>query len=167
MIYKRYKGMNSWILLTLLFSLVLYISGLFFMRCVVAQHIDVFKLDFSKKGEEDKKLEVDFIDVEDSIKYTVAIEKEKLGNKDFNVYDLELLEIPPEDLNKFLWHQVECLIEENISQSHTRKAGTLKCTRSRSGTLYWLADGKKYVHWGRWSFWNCTKTKEEEGGMVK
>lgn len=154
---KRYKDINSWIFRTLLFPIVLSISCLFFVRCVVAQHIDVFKLDFSKKGEEEKKLEADLIEVEDSIKYTVAIEKEKLGNKDFNVYDLELLEIPPEDLNKFLWHQVECLIEENISQSQTRKAGPLKCTRSRSGMLYWLADGKKYVHWGRWSFWNCTK----------
>ncbi|MGR3176646.1 MAG: hypothetical protein ACUZ8E_01150, partial [Candidatus Anammoxibacter sp.] len=66
-------------------------------------------------------------------------------------------EIPPEDLSMFAWHIVEVFTEKEIDQTQTREAGDLKCSRSRKGTMYWLADGKKHVNWGMWTFWKCTK----------
>lgn len=139
-----------------LFCSILAVSICFVANNVSAQHIDVFNIDFDKKKKEEAK-ETGFIEVVEYTKYKIAIEKEKLDKNDFNVYDLEMIEIPPEDLSKFAWHQVECILEEEISQSQTREAGDLKCTRSRKGTLYWLSDGKKHVNWGAWSFWKCAK----------
>ncbi|MGR3318638.1 MAG: hypothetical protein ACUZ8O_09175 [Candidatus Anammoxibacter sp.] len=126
---------------------------------VSAQHIDVFNIDFDKKNKKNKNKnkETGFIEVVEHTKYKVAIEKEKLEKNDFSVYDLELIEIPAEDLSRFAWHTVEVFTEKEIEQTQTREAGDLKCTRSRKGTMYWLSNGKKHVNWGIWTFWKCTK----------
>lgn len=126
-----------------------------------AQHTDVFNIDFEKKDRNEVKGK-GFIEVEECTTYKVAVEKEKLDNNDFSVHDLELIEIPPEDLSKFAWHIDPVILEEEIVQTQTRTAGNLDCTRSRHGTLYWMGNGKKHVNWGQWSFWKCAKDDKEK-----
>lgn len=138
-----------------------FIAAYFSIQNVSAQHIDVFNIDFDKKKKKETK-ETGLIEVVEHTKYEIAVEKEKLDNNDFSVYDLEMIDIPEEDLSKFAWHTVELFLEKEITQSQTREAGDLKCTRSRKGTLYWLANGKKYVNWGAWTFWKCTKGEKDE-----
>lgn len=129
---------------------------------VSAQHTDVFNIDFEKKKKRNEKKDIGYLEVEEKIIYSIAIEKDKLDNNDFSVYDLEMIEIPEEDSTKFAWHQIECTLEKSITQTQIRSAGDLECDRSRKGTLYWLADGKKHVHWGAWTFWKCIKGDDDK-----
>lgn len=148
-----------------LFFLIFAVSFCFAVKDTQAQHVDVFKMDFGKdkKDKKDSELETGYIEVNDCTTYKIAVEKEKLDNKDFSVYDLELFDISEEDLSKFAWHQVPVIKEDDIVAIQTRTAGDLECKRSRSGKLYWLSDGKKHVNWGIWSFWKCDRdeTKKE------
>ena len=149
-----------------LFFLIFAVSYCFVVKDIQAQHVDVFKIDFGKDKKEKKEseLETGYIEVNDCTTYKIAVEKGKLDNNDFDVYDLELFDIPEEDLSKFAWHQVPVIKEDDIVEIQTRTAGDLECKRSRSGKLYWLEDGKKHVNWGIWSFWKCDRgeTKEKQ-----
>ncbi len=129
----------------------------FSAKNVNAQHTDVFNIDFDKTKTDKEKIKKGSIEVTECVTYNIAIDKEKLDKNDFSVYDLELLEVPTEEFSKFAWHQVNLITEEPISETQTRQAGHLNCSRTRKGTLYWVADGKKYVHWGHWTFWKCDK----------
>ena len=155
---KRVYGIKC--LLVALSLAGIYVSIV--INSVSAQHTDVFNIDFEKKKKKKEKKNVGYIEVEEKIIYKIAIEKEKLDNNDFSVYDLEMIEIPEEDSTKFAWHQIACTLEKSITQEQIRSAGDLECDRSRKGTLYWLADGKKHVHWGAWTFWKCIKGDDDD-----
>ena len=158
---KKFAEMKNVKLVIFLCCAVSFIAACYSIRNINAQHTDVFNIDFEKKKKKESK-DTDLIEVVEHTKYKIAVEKEKLENNDFSVYDLEMIDIPKEDLSKFAWHTVELFLEKEITQSQTREAGDLKCTRFRKGTLYWLANGKKHVNWGAWSFWKCTKGEVEE-----
>lgn len=158
---EKMAKMKNITFILFLFCAVSLITDCFSIQNISAQHTDVFNIDFEKKKKKESK-DTDFIEVVEHIKYKIAVEKEKLKNNDFSVYDLEMIDIPKEDLSKFAWHTVELFLEKEITQSQTREAGDLKCTRSRKGTLYWLSNGKKHVNWGAWTFWKCTKGEEKE-----
>ncbi|MGR3221174.1 MAG: hypothetical protein ACUZ8H_15370 [Candidatus Anammoxibacter sp.] len=162
MITRKIPGIKNLVLVLSLFCFVLSAFVSTAINNVSAQHIDVFNIDFDKKNKKKKKnKETGFIEVVEYTTYKIAVEKEKLEKNDFSVHDLELIEIPSEDLSKFAWHIFEVFTENDIDQTQTREAGNLKCIRSRKGTMYWLSDGKKHVNWGRWTFWKCTKDGED------
>lgn len=150
---------------------IIVVSLLFFLlsgfgitiNSVNAQHSDVFNIDFdkTKKDKQKKKIATGFIDVVESSKYSIILEKDKLDKNDFSVYDLELFDIPEGDASKYQWHQVPVKEEVHFNQTQTREAGDLFCSRARKGNLYWLTDGKKFVDWGAWSFWSCSREATE------
>ncbi len=149
--------------------LTLSLFVLFGLICIVqkqaiAQHTDVFNIDFdkTKKALEKQKAEYSYLEVEEKTKYSILIENDKLEKNDFSVHDLELIEIPLEDVTKYQWHSVSIKAEGQINETQTREAGDLECERARKGSLYWLSDGTKHVTWGIWSFWSCSKDSTED-----
>lgn len=131
---------------------------------VQAQHIDVFKLGPGsagkppERGEYAAASEIDNIKVEDHYSYEVPVEKDKIDKDNILRTDIELVELAEKDKASYQWHQVEILEEREVTQVHTRRiVGKLKCTRKRTGVIYWMPDGVKYVDWGIWSMWDCTK----------
>lgn len=145
--------------------LVCLISTLSSIRTVQAQHIDVFKLGPGGSGEPIKRekgaTDTDVVKVEDHYSYEVPVEKDKIDKDDILRTDIELIELVTEkDKAPYLWHQVEILEEVNVTQNHTRIVGnSLRCTRARSGVIFWVPGGVKYVAWDKWSSWNCSKEK--------
>lgn len=153
------KGIISALFLVVLSGVVFVVQD-----SVNAQHTDVFNIDFDKTKKEkvDKMGETGLLDVVETTKYTVIMEKNKLDNNDFTVHDLELFDIPPEDAFKFQWHQVSVKGEQQLNEVQTRSAGGLDCTRARKGSLYWLSNGTKHVIWGIWSYWQCNKDEKTD-----
>ncbi len=142
-----------------IFSVVVGGSGL---GMVHAQHIDVFNLD---KDQLPKKIkpdapEMEWVVVEDRVRYEVAVEKSKYDSKDIAMADIELWEIV--DKSPFEWHQVDYYLESDIKEIHTRTFGKQKCERFRKGTLFWLKNGKKCVFWTKWSTWDCRPEEEKK-----
>jgi hypothetical protein len=132
------------------------------LKMVYAQHIDVFNLDKDKLPRKIKPdaPEMEWVEVEDRIKYEVAVEKSKYEAKDLMMEDIELWEIA--DKSPFEWHQVDYYLEGEIKETHTRTFGKQKCERFRKGTLFWLKDGKKCVFWTKWSTWDCRPEGEKD-----
>ncbi|MBO1225305.1 MAG: hypothetical protein JYX80_12865 [Candidatus Scalindua sediminis] len=132
------------------------------LKMVHAQHIDVFNLDkdqLPKKVKPDTP-EMEWVVVEDRVRYKVAVEKSKYDSKDLKMEDIELWEIV--DKSPFEWHQVDYYLESEIKEINTRTFGKQKCERFRKGTLFWLKDGKKAVFWTRWSVWDCRPEEERD-----
>lgn len=131
------------------------------LRVIQAQHIDVFKLGPGGSGEPPKRPEAPethVVKVEDFYSYEVPIEKDKIDKDNILRTDVELVELlGDKDKATYQWHQVEILEDKDVTQLHTRTVGKLKCTRKRTGTIYWVPDGTKYVDWGTWSMWDCAK----------
>lgn len=130
---------------------------------VQAQHIDVFKLGPggsggpSEREQQPGATEIGTVKVEDHYSYEVPVEKNKIDKDDILRTDIDLVELGDKDRAPYQWHQVEILEEIDITQAHTRIVGKLKCTRKRTGIIYWVPDGTKYVDWSVWSTWDCTK----------
>lgn len=147
--------------------LVCLISTLSSIRTVQAQHIDVFKLGPGGSGDPSERekytgaLDTETIKVEDHYSYEVPVEKDKISKDEVLRTDIELIELVTEqDKAPYLWHQVKILEEVNVTQNHTRIVGNiLRCTRARSGVIFWVPGGVKYVAWDKWSSWNCSKEK--------
>ncbi|MFQ5713487.1 MAG: hypothetical protein ACE5GU_05605 [Candidatus Scalinduaceae bacterium] len=138
-----------------------FIDGLV-LKMVHAQHIDVFNLDkdqLPKKVKPDAP-ETEWVEVEDRVRYEVAVEKSKYDSNDLKMEDIELWEIV--DKSPFEWHQVDYYLESEIKEIHTRTFGKQKCDRVRKGTLFWLKDGKKVVYWTPWSVWDCRPEGERD-----
>ncbi|MFQ5963530.1 MAG: hypothetical protein ACE5KZ_04520 [Candidatus Scalinduaceae bacterium] len=135
----------------------IFFTGLSVFKCKIvgAQHIDVFNLDKSKlpKKVQPDAPEMEWIVVEDRIRYEVVVEKSKYDSNDIRMDDIELWEIV--DKSPFEWHQVEYYVESDIKEIHIRTFGNHKCERTRDGTMFWLKDGKKAVYWAVWSDWDC------------
>ncbi len=137
---------------------------------VHAQHTDVFNLYKDKgpnkdKGDSVKDVkpdapEAEWIEVENSFKYKVSVEKSKYEAKDLAMADIELWEIV--DKSPFEWHQVDYYLEGDIEEIHTRTFGKQNCVRKRKGSLFWLKDGKKCVYWTNWTTWDCRPEDERD-----
>ncbi len=155
------------------FLLLVCVDGLILKR-VSAQHTDVFNLyqdkgpdnpnkdDVAKDVKPDEP-EVEWIDVENHIKYKVSVEKSKYEAKDLTMADIELWEIV--DKTPFEWHQIDFYLEGDIEEIHTRAFGKQNCIRKRKGSLVWLKDGRKCVYWTPWSTWDC-RPEEERGAAI-
>ena len=130
------------------------------LKMVYAQHTDVFNLDKDKlpKRAEPDAPEMEWVKVENRIRYEVAVEKSKYDSNDITMADVELWEIV--DKSPFEWHQVDYYLESDIKEIHTRTFGNQKCERVRHGTLFWLKDGKKCVFWTPWRTWDCRSDGE-------
>lgn len=142
----------------------MFFTGADGLRCksAHAQHIDVFNLD---KNELPRKVkpdapETEWVAVENSLRYEVAVEKNKYETMDLTMEDIELWEIT--DKTPFEWHQVDYYLEGEIKERHTRTFGKQKCDRVRKGTLFWLKDGKKCVYWTKWTVWDCRPDGERD-----
>ncbi len=143
-------------------------------KSVHAQHTDVFNLyqdkgpnnpnnredsDAAKEVKPDEPT-VEWIDVENHIKYKVSVEKSKYEAKDLTMADIELWEIV--DKTPFEWHQIDFYLEGEIEEIHSRTFGKQECVRKRKGSLFWLKDGKKCVYWTPWSTWDCRPEGERD-----
>ncbi|KHE93403.1 MAG: hypothetical protein K8F52_05550 [Candidatus Scalindua rubra] len=143
------------------------IDGLI-LKSVHAQHTDVFNLYKDKGPEKDSNTkevtpdapEVEWIEVENHVRYKVSVEKGKYEAKDLAMADIELWEIV--DKTPFEWHQVDFYLEGDIEEIHTRDFGKQGCIRKRKGSLFWLKDGKKCVYWTPWSTWDCRPEEERD-----
>ncbi len=138
------------------------------VKSVHAQHTDVFNL-YKDKGPEDDSIikgvkpdapEVEWIEVENHIKYKVSVEKSKYEAKDLTMADIELWEIV--DKTPFEWHQIDFYLEGDIEEIHSRTFGKQDCIRKRKGSLFWLKDGRKCVYWTPWSTWDCRPEGERD-----
>ena len=138
------------------------------VKSVHAQHTDVFNLYKDKGPEKDGNTnevkpdapEVEWIEVENHIKYKVSVEKSKYEAKDLTMADIELWEIV--DKTPFEWHQIDFYLEGDIVEIHTRTFGKQNCIRKRKGSLFWLKDGRKCVYWTPWSTWDCRPEGERD-----
>ncbi len=141
------------------------------VKSVHAQHTDVFNLYKDKGPEKDGNTkevkpdapEVEWIEVENHIKYKVSVEKTKYDAKDLTMADIELWEIV--DKTPFEWHQIDFYLEGDIEEIHTRTFGKQSCIRKRKGSVFWLKDGRKCVYWTPWSTWDC-RSEEESGAAI-
>ncbi len=141
------------------------------VKSVHAQHTDVFNLYKDKGPEKDANTkevkpdtpEVEWIEVENHIKYKVSVEKSKYEAKDLTMADIELWEIV--DKTPFEWHQIDFYLEGDIEEIHSRVFGKQSCIRKRKGSLFWLKDGRKCVYWTPWSTWDC-RPEEESGAAI-
>ncbi len=138
------------------------------LKSVHAQHTDVFNL-YKDKGPKKDDIakdvkpdapEAEWIEVENRFKYKVSVDKSKYEAKDLTMADIELWEIV--DKSPFEWHQVDCYLEGDIEEMHTRTFGKQNCIRKRKGRLFWLKDGKKCVYWTPWSTWDCRPEGERD-----
>ncbi len=138
------------------------------LKSVHAQHTDVFNL-YKDKGPKKDDIakdvkpdapEAEWIEVENRFKYKVSVDKSKYEAKDLTMADIELWEIV--DKSPFEWHQVDCYLEGDIEEIHTRTFGKQNCIRKRKGRLFWLKDGKKCVYWTPWSTWDCRPEEERD-----
>jgi hypothetical protein len=138
------------------------------VKSVHAQHTDVFNLYKDKGPEKDGNTkevkpdapEVEWIEVENHIKYKVSVEKSKYEAKDLTMADIELWEIV--DKTPFEWHQIDFYLEGDIEEIHTRTFGKQGCIRKRKGSVFWLKDGRKCVYWTPWSTWDCRPEEERD-----
>jgi hypothetical protein len=161
------RGITKVKIVLAVFVCVACIDGLI-LKSVHAQHTDVFNL-YKDKGPEkddiDKKVkpdapEVQWIEVENHIKYKVSVEKSKYEAKDLTMADIELWEIV--DKTPFEWHQIDFYLEGEIEEIHSRAFGKQGCIRKRKGSLFWLKDGRKCVYWTPWSTWDCRPEGERD-----
>ena len=149
--FKRY----SIVVLGLLVCLI-STPSLIVIKSVLAQHIDIFKLaEPAKRGKVSG--ETGIIKVEDRYSYEVPVEKDKIDKNEVLRTDVELIELEDKDKALYQWHHVEIFEERDVTQVHTRIVGNLKCMRKRTGTIFWVPDGNKYVIWQTWSGWDCAK----------
>lgn len=122
-----------------------------------AQHIDVFNIP-REKAEEKKPQDVpELVEIEitDTYTYKVMVEKARLDEGNVFARELDIEALKDEEKSPYHWGQVEYYDRRNIIQRVTRTTDFLKCTRTRTGVLYFLPNGKKVVDWGRWSMWDC------------
>ncbi len=153
---KIYLAVCAFLIINIVFAGI----GGFKCKTVCAQHIDVFNLDKNKLPRKVKPdaPEMEWVVVEDRIRYEVVVEKSKIGSDDLMMDDIELWEIV--DKTPFEWHQIDYYVESDIKEIHTRTFANNKCKRARDGTMFWLKDGKKCVYWGVWSVWDCRLEEE-------
>lgn len=161
------KGIIKVKIVLAVFVCLACIDGLI-LKSVHAQHTDVFNL-YMDKGPEDDSItkgvkpdspEVEWIEVENRIKYKVSVEKSKYEANDLTMADIELWEIV--DKTPFEWHQIDFYLEGDIEEIHSRIFGKQNCVRNRKGSLFWLKDGRKCVYWTPWSTWDCRPDEERD-----
>ncbi len=140
-------------------AVALWLSTLLLPPCnpINAQHIDVFNI--PREEATDKKTEgaPELVEVEvtDSYTYKVMVRKERLDEGNVFARELDIKALADDEKPPYHWGQVEYYDRRDIIQSLTRTTGFIECTKTRSGVLYFLPDGKKVVDWGRWSMWDC------------
>ncbi len=141
---------------SVLLLLALSALGGFLGSSTTAQHIDVFNIP-REKAEKQKIQgpELEDVVITDTFTYKVPVEKDKLAKGVVFANELEVHELSGEERTPYLWGQVEYYDRKTISQMQTRTTDFLKCFRTRTGTLYYLPDGKRMIDWGPWSFWDC------------
>src|SRR3990172_162785 len=97
-----------------------------------AQHIDVFNIPREK----------------------AEVEKSRLDEGNVFARELDIRELEDDEKSPYHWGQVNYYDRREIAQRLTRTTGSIKCSRVRTGVLYFLPDGQKTVEWGRWSMWD-------------
>jgi len=138
------------------FALMLVALGFVIGGSTTAQHIDVFNIPREKA--EPHKIqgpELSEVVVTDTYTYKVLVEKDKLDKGNVFANELEVQELVGDQRTPYLWGQVEYYDRRVVSQMQTRTTEFLKCFRTRTGTLFYLPDGKRVIDWGPWSFWDC------------
>jgi hypothetical protein len=137
-------------------ALVLIALGFFLGSSITAQHIDVFNIPREKA---EKRVaqgpELSEVQITDTFTYVVLVEKDKLDKGNVFANELEVHELTADERTPYLWGQVEFYERKTIKQMQTRTTDFLKCFRTRTGTLFYLPDGKRVIDWGPWSFWDC------------
>ncbi len=130
--------------------------GFFLGSSTTAQHIDVFNIPREKDARQKiKGPELSEVVVTDTFTYRVLVEKDKIDNGNISANELEIHELIGDERTPYLWGQVEYYERKSISQMQTRTTDFLKCFRTRTGTLFYLPDGRRVIDWGPWSFWDC------------
>ncbi len=123
---------------------------------ITAQHIDVFNIPRERAdAHKSQGPELSEIVITDTFTYKVIVEKEKLDKGVISANELEILELKGEERTPYIWGQVDYYDRRTVVQTQTRTTDFLKCFRSRTGTLFYLPDGRRMIDWGPWNFWDC------------